>query len=99
MTALENYAPIMLFASSLALGLVYAPYAQNFSSYMTLNAQGMSWENLLQNSFPTPLILGRTDLPIENPYHGFVIYALAITALMAVIAIAGHRLAARNKQP
>jgi hypothetical protein len=93
MTTLENYAPIVLFLSSLVLALVYAPFAENFSTYMALKTSLTSWEQLGQNSFPTNLILNRTDLPLQNPYHGLIIGALAIAALVMVISFAGHRLA------
>jgi hypothetical protein len=97
MTVLENYAPLVLFISCLALGLIYAPFAQNFSSYIAPKEPQVSWELLQNNSYPMLQILGRTDLPIQNPYHGFMTYALAIGGLMVIIAIVRSRLTARRK--
>lgn len=98
MTILENYAPLMLFSSCLALGLIYAPFAQNFSSYLAGSERPISWYEFMGNSFPTPrsLDLGY-DLPVENPYHGFVTYALVIAGLMLVIGIVRSRLAGRKE--
>ena len=88
----------MLFTSCLALGLIYAPFAQNFSAYMAGSQLPPSWDGFLGNSFPTTRGLGRLDLPVSNPYHGFVAYALAIAGLMVLAAIVRSRLAARRIQ-
>jgi hypothetical protein len=98
MTVVENYAPWMLFTSCLALGLIYAPFALNFLAYMAGSQPPFSWDEFLGNSFPTTRGLGRLDLPISNPYHGFVAYALAIAGLMVVIAMIRARFAARRIQ-
>ena len=97
MTVLENYAPIMLFSSCLALGLIYAPFAQNFSFYLAVKEPLISWGPLYENSFPTPQTLGPMDLPIQNPYRGFVAYTLVIVGLMVAVAIIRSRLEARKK--
>jgi hypothetical protein len=97
MTILENYAPVMLFTSCLTLGLIYAPFAQNFSSYMNVSEPLISWDQFQGNSFPIPQGLGRMDLPLQNPYHGFIAYALVFAGVMLAIAIIRSRIAARKK--
>jgi hypothetical protein len=97
MTVLENYAPLMLFISCLALGIIYAPYAQNFSTYMTGSEPQNNWPEFLANSFPTPRGLWRGDLPVQNPYPGFVAYTLVIAGLILAVAIVRTRLEGRKK--
>lgn len=97
MTVLENYAPLVLFANCLVLGLTYAPYAQNSSYYMTATKPPVDWVWALDNFYPSPRNLGRADSPIENPYHGYVSFALAIAGVFIVAALIRNRLATRSE--
>jgi len=96
MTILENYAPAVLLLSCLALAFVYAPFAENSASYLAAKEPILSLDPVYDNIFPIPrwswLI---ADLPVQNPYTGYIAYALAGTALVAVVMLLVERLSAR----
>jgi len=97
MTILENYAPLALLFSCLVLALAYAPFAENFATYTTATGP-INWlDRLAANSYPIPQDLWRTaDLPLQNPYPGYVTWALAGAGLVALVMLLVDRLSARK---
>lgn len=77
-TVAENYLPVLLFMSCLALFLVYAPYAGNFRHYLTATGDTQSLEAMFTNVFPAPWFLPSfLYLPIPNPFRAYLPWAVA----------------------
>jgi len=85
-TVAENYAPIFLFLSSLALYLAYAPFSQNFSHYMTTDGPFYKIDLMLFNSFPNWLAWFGPALPLHNPFRAYLTYVGAGLLLILILA-------------
>lgn len=96
-TVLENYAPILLFASCLALYLIYAPYAQNFHFYMTATGPIRSLEPIGLNVYPliSELVWWPNELAPENPFGNYIYWALGFLGLAVLLGAWGARQARR----
>lgn len=90
MTSAENYVPIVLFLSCLALYLAYAPFGQNFAHYMTSNEQLSDLEPYFsRSSYPLwdihPFGGG---LPLRDPFGNYwpkAVVGVAVVVLVFLI--------------
>ncbi len=90
MTTADNYVPIVLFLSCLALYLAYAPFGQNFAHYMTSNDPlGDLEPYFYRSSYPLweflPLGGG---LPLRDPFGNYwpkAVVAVAVVVLVFLI--------------
>jgi tetratricopeptide (TPR) repeat protein len=97
MTVGENYAPLLLFISSLVVALSYAPYAQNYSDYMD-QAELSGKLNLWENIFPNFGMLYRPNLPLQDPYPGYFSFVLVSFLLLGLVALLGSLRVDINKK-
>ena len=86
-TVLENYAPILLFASCLALYLLYAPYASNFHHYMNATGAIRTLEPIFLNVYPLlgQLVWWRDELMVQNPFGNYIYWALGFLGLAILL--------------
>jgi hypothetical protein len=91
MTVGENYMPLLLFVPCVALYITYFPYAKNFSYYMTAHGHIENIDLLLYNSLPSYALPTRpAQLPLEDPFHGYVFGALAAILVSVLLALGGQ---------
>jgi hypothetical protein len=77
-TVAENYLPVLLFMSCLALYLVYAPFAANFRHYLVATGDIRNMEPLFHNVFPAPWALpSYLFLAMPNPFRPYLPWAAA----------------------
>ena len=101
-TIAENYVAVGLFVACAAVYLLYAPYANNFRSFMSTSSPDAQYlETLLYNIYPGTVV-ARGALPFSTPFRNYVPWALAAFVVAALIAAWGElrwRRAARAEQP
>lgn len=92
-TVLENYAPILLFVSCLALYLIYAPYAQNFRYYLSATGPIRSLEPIGFNVYPLlgDLFSRPYELAPENPFRNYIYWALGFVGIAVLLGAWGER--------
>lgn len=94
MTTAENYVPVVLFLSCLALYLAYAPFGQNFAHYMSSNEQlGDLEPYVFQFSYPLwESYLSGGGLPWRDPFGNYWPKALvAVAVVVLVFLVTGWR--------
>jgi hypothetical protein len=97
LTMAENYLPILLFLSCLALYLSYVPYAQNFAFYMTTTEELHVIPNTLEDAFPLWFASQLDKLPVQNPFRDYLVYTFVGIALVAVGMLLSRWRSARRK--
>lgn len=86
LTTAENYAPILLFASSLSLYLNFIPYAHDYASAMTSNKPYSSFPPQFYSSiYPNFSLLGDSNFLAQITFMDYIPYALAGVLLLTVV--------------
>ncbi len=105
-TTAENYAPLLLFLSCLALYLAFVPYGQNYAYYMSTQEAVESFPPALSQNiypvYPSFRLDGRTylwtgHLPLKDPFQDYAGYALAGFVLLTSGMLLARRLEARKE--
>ncbi len=83
--AAQNYAPVFLFASCIALYLASIPFAQNFAHYMTTQERlTFVPPDLIARSYPL-LFASPGGLAPANPFPDYAPWALAVLTLVTAL--------------
>jgi len=84
-TVAENYLPVLLFVSCVALDLIYAPFASNFRHYLVATGEIKNIEPLWYNVFPAPwAVPSYLNLPMGNLFQPYAPWAAAGFALVVL---------------
>jgi len=103
LTIAENYLPVLLFLSCLALYLSFLPFGHNFAHYMTTEETitNMGYD-LTTHMYPAWQLYSwpGTDLALPNPFQDYIPYALSgIVLLVGVMAFPRLRRGAKEGAP
>ena len=86
MTTAENYAPILLFASSLSLYLNFIPYAHDYADAMTSKNPYSSFPPQFYSLiYPNFSLLGNSDFLAQVTIMDYIPYALVGLFLLTIV--------------
>jgi hypothetical protein len=99
LTTAENYAPILLFASSLSLYLNFIPYAQDYANAMRGNNPYSSFPPQFYSSiYPNFSFLGDPNLVTRITFMDYIPYGLAGLILLTVVTAVSLLRQARSRK-